>query len=235
MATTQQTIDAVGGLVFGLSAGLFGAISLLQTFMARCPEEKIPGVRLQILMHGAMISLIQSVAYWGMFGGYGTTVRPGDGLTVQWGLILAWPFSWYYLGRALATYLWHLPYWADSAAYALAWAGTIHFLGCFVDTTTPGVQAVFYLGGLLFTLSAVYVAVVLRKRRDIYSVIVLVVAVVGVVIGFYLSYLLAEYFLNNVNGTGFSVWLLLANIVVYIVFIALLVFTGRDQKPVRSV
>lgn len=232
--STQQTIDLVGGAAFSLAAVVFGGLFLVNTFMDPCPQMKEPGTRLKLLSAAIAISLIQAFAYWASFGGYGSVVRAGDGLTVQWALILTWPFSWFYLGKAIGSYLLHKWVYKKMAAYALALAGLAHYLGVYIDSTTPGIQIAAYVIGLVSTLGAVYIAVVLRRRRDTMAIIALVIGVLGVVVGFYLSYLLAEYFLNVVGGTGFSIWLLVANVVVYIVFVVFLLLTAKDPMSSRS-
>lgn len=232
--STQQTIDLAGGAIFSLAGVVFGGLFLVNTFMASCPENKEPGVRLKILASAVVISYIQAFAYWASFGGYGSFTRPGDGLTIQWALILTWPFSWFYLAKALAAYLLHKPIYAKAAAHSLALSGLAHYLGAYIDTTTPGIQTAAYVIGTILTLSAVYIAVVLRRRRDTMATIALVVGVVGLVLGFCFSYLLAEYFLNVVTGTAFSIWLLLANVVVYIGYIVFLLLTAKDLMSSRS-
>ena len=232
--STQQIIDVSGAGLFSVAALVFAGLSLVNTFMDPCPQKKTASVRIKLLSHAATIALIQAFAYWAAFGGYGAFTRPGDGVTIQWALILTWPFSWYYVGKALGTYLLHSYYWKHCAAKALMFAGLAHYLGAYIDTTTPLNQTVAFVLGLLSTLAAVYIAVVLRRRRDTNALITIVVAVLGVVAGFYLSYLLAEYFLGVVTGIGFSVWLLVANIVVYIAFMVWLLFTARDPAPKRG-
>lgn len=232
--STQQTIDLVGGAVFSLAAVVFGGLFLVNTFMDSCPQMKEPGTRLKILSSAIAISLIQAFAYWAAFGGYGSIVRAGDGLTVQFGLILTWPFAWFYLAGALASYLLHKTVYKKMAAYSLALSGLGHYLGVYVDSTTPGIQAAAYVIPTIATLGAVYIAVVLRRRRDAMATIALVVGVLGLAVGFCLSFLLSEFFLNIVTGTGYSIWLLVANVVVYIAFIVFLLLTAKDPMSSRS-
>lgn len=229
--STQQIIDVVGASTFSLSALVFGGFCLLNGFTNACQHRKMPGVCIKLLGFASIVSLIQAFAYWAAFGGYGSTLRAADNVTIQWAVILTWPFSWFYVGKALGTYLLHQYHWKSTAAYLLALAGLAHYLGAYIGTNTPGIQTAAYVLGLAATLGAVFVAFVYRRRRDTASTIALVVGVIGVVAGFYLSYLLAEYFLNIVTGTGFSIWLLIANIVVYIAYFAYLIFTARD--PVK--
>jgi len=228
LMSTQTTIDLVGGSVFSLAALVFGGLFFANTYMDSCPQNKVPGLRLKLLASAVVISYIQAFAYWASFGGYGSFTRPGDGLVVQWALILTWPFSWFYLAKALAAYLLHKDIYAKAAAHALALSGLAHYLGAYIDTTTPGIQTAAYVIGTMLTLSTVYIAVVLRRRRDTLATVALVVGVIGLALGFCLSYLLAEYFLNIVTGTGFSVWLLVANVVVYIVYIVFLLLTAKE-------
>jgi len=232
--TTQQIIDAVGGGLFSVALVGFGGLALVNTFMDRCPQNKMASVRIKLLSHAATIALIQAFAYWAAFGGYGAFTRPGDGLVIQGGLLLAWPFSWFFVGKALGTYLWHNWFWKKVAARSLALAGLSHYLGAYIDTTTPGTQWAAYILGSVATLTAVYVAIVLRRRRDTNATITLVVGVIGLAVGFCLSFILSEAILNIVGGTGYSIWLLAAKFVVYIVYFAWLLLTGRDQPLKRG-
>lgn len=229
---SQPTIDLIGGGVFSAAALLFAGIFAVNAYSNACKWSKMASCNSKLLINASLSSLIVALAYWASFGGYGTAVRAGDGLTVQFGQILAWPFTFYLLGRSIGAYAHHSEYFSKVAALALSLAGVAHYLGVYIDTTTPGIQLAFYLTGLLSTLCAVFVAFVLRQRRDAAGVLAL--GVVAVVAGFYVSYLLAEYYLNILGGTSFSIYLLVANVVVYIVYYAVLLLTGCDtQKACR--
>lgn len=231
MSGAGQTIDIVGGflhLAFALGASLICIGSLAMDDGA---EKKDPCVRQKLLSLGSAINYVVAVGYFLMYAGLGVAyTRPGDSTMIAWAYPIIWPITWGLLGMALGTYLWHRQRWAVGAAGSLFFAGLVHFAGGYIDTGYALSQWIVFIVGLFFTLGAVYVALCLRNRRDMWSTILLIVGIIGIVGGFYLPYVLSNFILGVISNDVYAVWMLIANFVVYILFFGFLYLTGGQMK-----
>lgn len=220
------TIHLTGGVVFGATTLIFGAGAVFNMAMNGKGYRDACYVRGKLLTKAFLLSLIYAFAYFLAFGGYGLGGAPPQ----NQGLILTWPFAWYLVGKALATYLWHADYWRHYASTALALAGVAHYIGTFVTAATPGIQWVAWAAGLLATLSVVYVVLAFKRRCDTNSSIAIGIALVALVGGHYLAYLLGPAHLNQLNIGETAYWLLVADIVLYVGLAVFMVLTGLDMK-----